>query len=936
MALVLKDRVLETSQTSGTGTIALSGTVNGFQTFSSAIGNTNTTYYAIIDDADNQWEVGLGTVGAGTLTRDTVYSSSNGGSLVNFGTSIKNVFCDYPASKSVYEDESGNVTGYPISGGTINGTTIGATTPSTGAFTTATASTSVTTPIVKATNSAGLALKNSGGTTQISMGAGGGDNVTVAVSTNLNGTNAQIDISPTGTGHVHIKPTGVNSVEIAPTYVGEMDNITIGSTTPAAGTFTTITGQTEVLKGTGQNLFTQSQNFTTGGWIVGTPAATITANVTTAPDSTSTGNSILSTSTSTNNFVYKSVTSITTTAYTASVYAKKVDSDYLNITFYDGANGSRYWFNISSGTLGSTAVVGSGFTNLSGTITSAGNGWYRCTVTATTLSLTSLQTYFTFTNADASLTQTTAKTNYIWGGQLEIGSTANTYIPTTTTAVYGTPTLSFSGVAGLGLESNGSLYVSPAGTGALQAQATTSSTVGGNARGANAVDWQTARSAATHVASGAQSVVSGGAGNVSSSGYAIVAGGLNNNSSGFGAIISGGSANIASAAWTFVGASTSNTASGQYGSVVCGNANIASGFYGFVGNGFTNSTTANAAVTTQSGTMNATTAVTLSGSNANIKVGQYISGTSIAADTYVAAISGTALTLSKVASGSSTSTLSFFTPHGVVVGGGNNQATGAYSAILGGGDAGTAANRNVASGDWSFVGGGWANKATAAGAVVVGGGNYNGTSAEGNTASGNGSFVGGGASNQATNNFSVAVGGRGNVVNSQVACIVGGTYGSTRGITGNTVFPANYAALGNYGSPAPCQAAMLVLAIQTTNATPAALCSDANAAGSTNQVILPNNSAYFFRGEVVSGVTGGGDTKGWTIEGVIKRGANAASTALVGTPTVTSMYADLGAATWTIAVTADTTNGGLRVTFTGQASTTIRTVCQIRTTEMTY
>ena len=86
----------------------------------------------------------------------------------------------------------------------------------------------------------------------------------------------------------------------------------------------------------------------------------------------------------------------------------------------------------------------------------------------------------------------------------------------------------------------------------------------------------------------------------------------------------------------------------------------------------------------------------------------------------------------------------------------------------------------------------------------------------------------------------------------------------------------------------------------------------------------------------VAGVTGGGNTKGWTIEGVIKRGAGVGTTALVGTPTVTSLYADAGASTWTIAVTADTTNGGLAVTFTGQAATTIRTVAQIRTTEMTY
>jgi sugar lactone lactonase YvrE len=74
----------------------------------------------------------------------------------------------------------------------------------------------------------------------MSVGAGGGDNMSINVSTNLNGTNAQIDISPTGTGHVHIKPTGVNSVEIAPTFVGEMDNVTIGATTPSTGSFTTV------------------------------------------------------------------------------------------------------------------------------------------------------------------------------------------------------------------------------------------------------------------------------------------------------------------------------------------------------------------------------------------------------------------------------------------------------------------------------------------------------------------------------------------------------------------------------------------------------------------------------------------------------------------------------------------------------------------------
>ena len=101
MALVLKDRVKETTSTSGTGTLTLLGAVQGYQAFSS-IGIGNTTYYCI--QATSDWEVGIGTVGAGSLTRDTVLASSNSGSLVNFGSSVKDVFCTYPAGKSVSTD----------------------------------------------------------------------------------------------------------------------------------------------------------------------------------------------------------------------------------------------------------------------------------------------------------------------------------------------------------------------------------------------------------------------------------------------------------------------------------------------------------------------------------------------------------------------------------------------------------------------------------------------------------------------------------------------------------------------------------------------------------------------------------------------------------------------------------------------------------------
>lgn len=105
MALVVKDRVQETSTTTGTGTLTLAGAVTGFQTFSSAIGNTNTTYYTIVNGSE--WEVGLGTVGTGTLARTTILASSNSGSAVNFSAGTKNVFCTYPAGKSVIQDASG-------------------------------------------------------------------------------------------------------------------------------------------------------------------------------------------------------------------------------------------------------------------------------------------------------------------------------------------------------------------------------------------------------------------------------------------------------------------------------------------------------------------------------------------------------------------------------------------------------------------------------------------------------------------------------------------------------------------------------------------------------------------------------------------------------------------------------------------------------------
>jgi len=111
MALVLNDRVKETSTSTGTGTINLAGAVSGFEGFVSAIGNSNTTYYAIAHQSANEWEVGLGTITDATpdtLARTTVLSSSNSDSAVNFTAGTKDVFCTYPAGKAVFKDASDN------------------------------------------------------------------------------------------------------------------------------------------------------------------------------------------------------------------------------------------------------------------------------------------------------------------------------------------------------------------------------------------------------------------------------------------------------------------------------------------------------------------------------------------------------------------------------------------------------------------------------------------------------------------------------------------------------------------------------------------------------------------------------------------------------------------------------------------------------------
>ena len=118
MALVINDRVKESSSTTGTGAFALAGIVQGFETFSAGIGNNNETYYAAYEAGTNNWEVGRGTLDgtSANLARTEVLTSSNSDNLVIFAAGGLEIFCTLPASKAVYLDSTGTPVGAASNG----------------------------------------------------------------------------------------------------------------------------------------------------------------------------------------------------------------------------------------------------------------------------------------------------------------------------------------------------------------------------------------------------------------------------------------------------------------------------------------------------------------------------------------------------------------------------------------------------------------------------------------------------------------------------------------------------------------------------------------------------------------------------------------------------------------------------------------------------
>jgi hypothetical protein len=206
-----------------------------------------------------------------------------------------------------------------------------------------------------------------------------------------------------------------------------------------------------------------------------------------------------------------------------------------------------------------------------------------------------------------------------------------------------------------------------------------------------------------------------------------------------------------------------------------------------------------------------------------------------------------------------------------------------------------------------------------------------------------------GSRNSITGSYAAAVAGRNSTVDGDNSVVLGGNYATTRGITFYNVITSSGIAYGTASSGSSfAHGAVMTLAATTNASNPSrVLLTSGNngdiiitTTGTRNVLILPNNSLFGFKGTVVGAVSGsiGSGYAAWTFEGSIARGATAASTTLLGVPTISMMGADSVALTnnWYIAIDVDTVNGWLRVTVRGDTTNSIRWYCRLDTSEVAY
>ena len=530
-------------------------------------------------------------------------------------------------------------------------------------------------------------------------------------------------------------------------------------------------------------------------------------------------------------------------------------------------------------------------------------------------------------------------------------------------------------------------------------------------------------------ASGNNSAILGGISNTASGTYAALVAGQSNTNAAFYGFVGAGYTNSGATATAITTVTTTIATSSS--TTVYVNATNSSVLQGMLfgqyaiaslgqGNTITSGNKTSSGIVTgtpavmNTSTISGTTLTVGSLASGTIIAGMVLTGTGVTAGTYIVSgagstwtvsasqsvasttITGRAYTLTVFSTAMSLSANTAYSIYGLAsttVGGANNQATGSYSFIGGGGDAGTATERNTASGQWSavvggskntanynfdYIGGGYTNStAGGSGYNVINGGttnsitsNSNNTIAGGannsiaggyvfigggynNSINGSGSYgvipggtansitnsfavVNGGSTNSASGAYGIVNGGYGNLASGNFSVVLGGYYVTTRGVYG----AVNYAS-GQFAALGDAQIGNYVYRLSNATGTIVYLTTDGTGTRSaTNQaVISTNNYVYAFR-MLIAGrdSTNNTDSASFQVTGMI---ANAGGTvSIVGTPTVTAIAATSGAtlggwaAISTITISADTTNKALSIGITQTTTDTLHWVARVETVEV--
>jgi len=369
MALIVKDRVRETTTTTGTGTITLIAPVSGFQSFS-VIGNGNTTYYCIVDVATGSWEVGIGTYTSSgtTLSRDTVLESSTGGAKISFSSGTKDVFCTYPAERSVSQADVG-------------------TDPN-------------EIPLNQYLGS--MAYQDR---TAVNIG-GGVATLSTATITSIQNDTEISNVEPS----LMLNFAAVEALDPRITY-------------SRASTATYYNGVTTAVAE--QNLALYSQEFDQATWSKG--AVTVTANSTAAPDGTTTADTVIPTATTATHQISSSTSIAGIGVYTLSVYAKATGYSYVQLMWGSGTDYANFFLSgagsVSQNSGGSPTITSVGNDwyrcSITTTLTVASAIYFLPMQTGT-------ETRFAATTGDGT------SGLFLWGAQLEQRSAVTAYTVTTT------------------------------------------------------------------------------------------------------------------------------------------------------------------------------------------------------------------------------------------------------------------------------------------------------------------------------------------------------------------------------------------------------------------------------------------------------------------------------------------------------------------------